>query len=203
MKTVGKFVWRAVILEITIWVTLYRWLMRRPVGAGADTHAFSYASAMTPMVLIFILINAIEIPALHLLIPWPSVQLAFLVLGIWSLLWMVGYLAILKTRPHLVGPMGMRIRYGHDVDFTIPWAAIAGLHGELKFPEGSRRLRLRESECGTVLDVVVANQTNICVKLREPMELELPKGLAIVSEVHFYVDDAGGLLARCHTTLVS
>ena len=56
--------------------------------AGAD--AFPYAGDVTPVLWAFIVVSAIEVPVVHLLVPWESLRLALDVAGVYGVLWMVG-----------------------------------------------------------------------------------------------------------------
>ena len=116
---------------------------------------------------------------------------------------MVGYLASLKVTPHLLGPSGLRLRYGSTVDVTIPWNAMAKIGIDRRFPSGSRRVRLSEPETGTgrVFELVISNQTNIHLALRQLLEIPLPKGPEFVSEVHFFADRPEHLLTRANAMM--
>jgi hypothetical protein len=56
--------------ERVVWRSLYRWISRRPVAA--DGEPYPYACALTPVLWAFIGVAAIEVPAVHLLLPWAS-----------------------------------------------------------------------------------------------------------------------------------
>jgi hypothetical protein len=55
--------------ELGLWRSLFRWVLRRPV-AGRGEHAFGYAGLLTPVFVAFIVVSAIEIPIVHLILPW-------------------------------------------------------------------------------------------------------------------------------------
>jgi hypothetical protein len=111
---------RAIAYELRMWADLVRWVLRRPVCARDET-PFAYARATTPIVGGFIAASAIEIPALHFLVPWERVRFVVDLLGVYGLLWRVGLLAGLRMRPHVMAPDGLRVRGTGGLDVTIPW----------------------------------------------------------------------------------
>src|SRR5262245_13932528 len=115
----------AVQFEQAMWRSLYRWVFRRRRKLEPDGTAFGYTGTTMPVLLAFIGVSAIEIPILHWLLPWRTVQIISLVIGGYGLLWMLGLLASLRVHPHVVGSEGLRIRSGALLDMTIPWEYIA------------------------------------------------------------------------------
>ncbi|WP_018348695.1 hypothetical protein [Longispora albida] len=184
---------RAIRFELLMWRSLYRWwIVRRPYGTEHGGEPFSYATALTPIMWAFIGVSAAEIPAVHLLLPWQGVRVAMLIIGVYGLTWMIGLLASLKTHPHIVDGEGMRLRYGGSVDITIPWTAVEKIGTRMRSVEKSRSVQLD----GERLDLVISSQTNVDVTLREPVEVRLPKGPAVITELRFYADDNSALVAR-------
>ena len=62
---------RAALYEAGIWRSLYQWLTQRHRSTDRDALLFGYASQITPILLAFIALAALEIPTLALLLPWP------------------------------------------------------------------------------------------------------------------------------------
>ncbi len=186
---------RVVAYELGMWRSLFRWVRRRPVAPGVE--AFSYAGAVTPVMWAFIGVSAVEIPAVHLLLPWESVRRLLLAVGIYGLLWMIGMLAGLRVHPHAVDDEGLRVRYGATVDLRIPWSQIAAVRRRLRSHEGVRAVRVSGSGADRLLDVVIANQTNVEVVLVRPLPLLAARGdVEPVGAVRLYADDPGRLVAR-------
>jgi hypothetical protein len=115
------------------------------------------------------------------LIPWPAVKLALLIVGVWGVLWMVGYLAGMRVFRHLIDADGMRIRQGAHVDLRVPWATVADVRAQ----RGSFKAHGLAVEHG-VAHVPVLNQTRVSVVLARPID-----GFG---EVRFYVDDPRGFV---------
>ncbi|HZM78381.1 MAG TPA: hypothetical protein VFC19_21865 [Candidatus Limnocylindrales bacterium] len=178
--------------EFNLWRAMYLWARGRLRGQAPGDEPIGYADATAPIMWALIVLNAIEIPALHIMIPWATVRFIVDLLGVYSLAWMVGILAIMKVHPHLATPAGLRVRYGASVDFTVPWEAIARVGSRIRSHQGMQTVRFEDS----TLAVGVGSQTNIDIVLREPMALPVPKtGGQPVAELRVYADDPKALIA--------
>jgi hypothetical protein len=178
--------------EFNLWRAMYLWARRRVRGLQEGDVPIGYAGAIAPIMWALIVLNAIEIPALHIMIPWATVRLIVDLLGVYSLIWMVGLLAVMKVHPHLATPAGLRVRYGASVDFTIPWEAIARIGTRIRSHQGTRTVRFEDA----ILAVGVGSQTNVDIILREPLVLPVPRtGGEPVAELRLYADDPKALIA--------
>ena len=199
-STVRALASRALRFEAGIWLSLYRWITRRPrVQPGAA--GFGYSNAVEPMIWVFIVVSAIEVVVVHLLLPWPVVRAIALLLGIWGLSWMLGMLASVKVNVHELGPDGIRARYGSNVDVFVPWSAVSAVRRHRQDLPSSRTVQLTDSSDGTVLSIGVSSQTNIRFVLREPVTVKLPKGARNIVELRCYADDAQQLVAQAQSLL--
>jgi hypothetical protein len=194
---------RAVRYELRIWRSLAVWLLRRPtVPPGA--RGYRYASAITPLMIVFIVVSAIELPILHLLLPWETVRLIADVLSVWAVLWMVGLLAALRVHPHIVTDDGIRVRYGFSVDVMVPWAAIASVRSRGRMYATSWTVQCEQTPARLVASVAVAKQTTVDLVLREPTVLNLARtGGEPVVELRLYADDAAALVREIRERVVS
>ena len=137
MTTVLSLVRRAVAFEVNLYRSLFRWVTRRPdVPPGAAV--FPYVGAIATLLWAFVIVSAIELVAVHLLLPWETIRLVADLLGLWGLVWMLGLTANLNVHPHLVDGPGVHIRYGHSTDIVVPLDAIAGVAGKLRSPASRR-----------------------------------------------------------------
>lgn len=178
--------------EFNLWRGMYLWARKRVRDQMPGDEPIGYAGATAPIMWALIILNAIEIPALHIMIPWETVRFVVDVLGVYSLIWMVGILAVLKVHPHLARSTGLRVRYGASVDFTVPWEAIAGVRSRIRSHQGFQTVRFEDS----TLAVGVGSQTNVDIVLREPMVLPVPRsGGEPVAELRIYADDPKALIA--------
>jgi len=193
---------RALFYEVGIWRSLYRWIFRRPPTREPDAEAFGYASLMTPILVAFIAVSALEIPVVDFFLPWEAVRRPFLALGAWGLIWMIGLLASLRVHPHLVAASGLRVRYGFNVDIMLPWVAIAEIRAQRRSLPSGRTVQLERTGPAATLHIAISSATNVEVVLREPTTVRLPKGVSeTITALHFYTDDPRALVARAREHL--
>jgi hypothetical protein len=199
--TVLSLLRRAIAYELGMWRSLFRWILRRPLAPHPGAAVFGYAGMVTPIFVAFIALSAVELPILHLILPWETVRLVADALGFYGLFWMIGLLASLRVHPHVVGDRGLRIRYGTSVDVTIPWDAIAEIRHRYRSPQG-RTVRRERTDTGLILHVAIAHQTSVDVVFRQPTPIPLPRGAGEpVTELRFYADDPNALVARAREHL--
>ena len=193
---------RVLVYELGIWRSLYFWLFRRPTTHDVDPQAFGYASLLTPILLAFIAVSAIEIPVVHFLLPWEGVRRAFLGLGVWGLVWMLGLLASLRIYPHLVSASGFRARYSFDVDVMIPWEAITEVRARRRSLRSSRKVQFERTETTSILNIAISSTTNVEFVLREPMTVRLPRGSETIAELHVYADEPLTLVEQARVRML-
>ena len=191
---IARLAWRA---EVGVWQSLYRWLFRRPrVPAGAS--GFAYHSPVMTILVIFIVLSAVEIPIVDLIVhPWPWVRIPLLALGIWGVTWMVGLMLGYLTRPHAVGPDGIRARLGTDLDVDLPWEAVASVERSRDVTE--KAPKIRDEAHGRTLAIRMANETNILVTLEHPVPTEVSGRPAELDAVRLWVDDPDGFMSAVRT----
>ncbi|MEV0458027.1 hypothetical protein [Catellatospora methionotrophica] len=188
--------------EVAMWRSLYRWTLRRPLVTEPGAVPFGHAKSTTPVIWVFIVLSAIEIPAVDLLLPWQSARLAFAFLGVYGLVWMVGLLAMVKTHPHVVAPTGLRLRQSATVLLPIPWENVVSVSTRNRSLPTGRAFQFEQTSDGTVLSVVVLSQTNVDVVLREPTVFDLPKGpTEPVTELRIWADEPKELVAKAREHL--
>ncbi|MFD3746087.1 hypothetical protein [Nocardia sp. NPDC058633] len=200
MRPITQLARRFVRLEIDIWVSLARALARRPdIAAGTPIR---YAGAVSAFFWAFLVVSAVEIPAVHLIIPWPPVQLVALILGVWGLLWMAGMLAAHHMYPHVLTDELLRIRSLRRVALDLPVADIRAVRTDLRAYDGAKSLQLT-GPGETTLAVIVGSSTNIRVDLTEPRTFHTPHGDFTVGTVAFWADDPRAALASIRTAMVT
>jgi hypothetical protein len=188
---------RLVVLEIGIWRSLALWTLRRVPGRTPGARTFTYAKEVTPVLLAFVFVSALELPVVHLLIPWETVRLALLVLGVWGLLWMAGYLAALRVHQHVLDDRGLRIRSGTRLDLPIAWEQVA----DVRVVRGRTPSDHTVVVEGTRADVPMLKQVRVAVRLTGPTPVALPAGEHVLEEVRFYADDPKALVAAAREHL--
>ncbi|RZI84566.1 MAG: MarR family transcriptional regulator [Microbacterium sp.] len=172
---------------------------RRPaIAPGAE--GFRSDEPVRMILFVFIGLSAVEIPIIDLIVhPWPAVRIPLLVLGIWGLTWMIGLLCAYRMRPHTVGPTGLRVREGLEIDIPLSWDDIASIAPRRRVDE-PKSPRISESDGLVSLSLRMQDTTNVEVVLERPTALTLPGlhprgGRHEVSVVRFWVDDLEAYLA--------
>ncbi|GIM89106.1 hypothetical protein [Paractinoplanes toevensis] len=190
-----KFVIR---YEIRLWIALFRWVLRRPPRLPAGTARFHYSGAVTMILAVLLFVSAIEIPILHLMLPWETVRVISVIIGCYGLFWMVGLLATMRVYPHLVGPDGLRIRNSITLDLPIAWPDVESIRVRPRsMPPGGQT----QVEDG-VLSLGMASGTTVDLVLARPLVVPVKKTRGEpVTQIRFHADDADGLVAAARAVL--
>lgn len=197
------FARRALRLEVSIYVCLVRWVLRRPaVGPGQEP--IGYARAVTPVLCLWIFASAAEIPLAHVLLPWHTARIVLLLLGAWGLVWMLGLLAGYRVRPHLLGSDELRLRNGPVTDVPVALSDVARVrHERMDLESSVRSLQVRESDGTTELQIGVSGQVNVVLDLHAPVVVRTPTGPLEVGAVRFFVDEPREVVTRLRESLAA
>lgn len=193
-RGLGPVLRRAASREAAAWLAIYRFVFRRPrVPAGAL--AFGYDKATRGMFAPFILLCIIEVPIVDLIVhPWPLIRIPLLAVGIWGAVFMIGMLCGYVTRPHSVGPEGIRVRNGGEADIALPWDLIASVARRRRSVQSPKAFTLEGEGDDQILNSVAQDHTHIDIELEQPAYLRLPAGEVRVREVRIAVDDPQAFL---------
>ena len=185
---------RAWWFEIHGYQSIYRFVFRRPpVPPGAA--GFSYHGPVLLLLWVFIVVSAIELVVLDLVVRrWEPVRLPLFVLGLWGLVWMVGLLLGMLTRPHAVGPDGLRVRSGAEVDIPLSWEDVASVARKSVTVQGKQPGVTVGDDGLATLHLRMQNETNLEVTFTRPLQLRLPHGTETVSRISLYADDPRAFL---------
>ena len=191
----GRLVWRA---EVAVWVSLYRFVFARPrVPKGAT--GFHYHAPVLTILVVFIVLSAIEIPIIDLIVhPWPWIRIPLLIAGIWGVTWMLGLLLGFVTRPHAVGPEGIRARSGADVDIDLPWDAVMSVARSRDVTDKAPKVR-DEDPHGRTLALRIQNETNVLITLERPVVAKLGSDRHEIDALRLWTDDIDGFMAAVRT----
>ena len=191
---------RATQMEAAGWVSLARLAFCRPrVPPGAV--AVSYHRPVTGILTIFIVLSALEVPIIDLIVhPWPFVRIPLLILGIWGVVFMLGMLAGYLTRPHAVGPEGVRIRQSTDLEIALTWDDVLSVARRKEVRHKGPKFTPGRSDDAWVLHLPMQDETNLAVELERPIEVAMPRGAVRIDEIRFWADDPNRFLdaARPH-----
>lgn len=193
-RTVGHLAKRATLAEIGGYRSIGRFVLRRPrVPAGAA--GFGYHQPVFAILVVLIVVSAVELVAVDLIVRrWPSVRIALLVLSVWGLVWMVGLLFGMLTRPHAVGPDGLRLRYGSEIDVAVRWDDVAVVSRRKRSRQGKEPQVVVDEHGDATLHLRVGDETNVEIRLEHPLEVRLPQGRRTVGRITLHVDDPRGFM---------
>ncbi len=88
---------------------------------------------------------------------------------------MLGMLFGMLTRPHAVGPDGIRVRNGPEVDIALPWADIESVVARKHVVQEKQPKVIVDDNGHATLHLRMQNETNIEVKLARPVTVRLPR----------------------------
>ncbi len=193
---IGYLARRAWDMEIHGYQSVFRFLFRRP-RVPAAAAAFSYHQLVLPILIAFTAVSMVELVVVDVIVRrWPTVRIPLVVLGIWGVTFMLGMLFGMLVRPHAVGPDGIRVRSGAEVDIPLSWDDI--------YSVTLRKCTIQEKEPKVTVDeqgeatlhLRMMNETNLEIRLEKPTPLRLPHGTETVSRLAIYADDPKGFLAE-------
>ena len=192
-RRIAGFLKRALVMELTIYACIARFVGRRPsIPRGAA--GFSFHKPVLTILIIFIVLSAVEVPIIDLIVhPWPAVRIPFLVLGIWGLTWMFGLLCSYLIRPHTVGPDGIQVRGGLEIDIAFGWDDIASVAHNVRVDE-PKSPKIVEADGSCTLMLRIINDTNLEIELEQPTVVRLPGhgaagGEQSITAIRIWADD--------------
>lgn len=173
-------------------VLMLRGLISRRPRPAPGRELFGYHGPLTPVVVMVLVLSIIEITVVHLALPPGVVRVVILVLSIYAVVVLLGFLRSMQVHPHEVAGRVLTIRGGALTRARIPLAGVTGIR------------RCRPGSGGGVdigsgcARIPVLGQVNVRVELAEPAELHHgPTGVHRVDAVEFHVDDPDRLIAAC------
>ncbi|HEU0100978.1 MAG TPA: hypothetical protein VFR07_01500 [Mycobacteriales bacterium] len=185
---------RAWWMEICGYQAIYRYVFRRPrVPPGAT--GFTYHQPVLALLLAFIGVSAVEMVVVDLLVRrWESVRIGLLALSIWGLVWMVGLLFGMLTRPHAVGPQGIRVRSGSEIDIPLDWDAVSAVTRVRRAAQDKQPTVTVDDNGTRTLHLRMQNEANLEIELTRTVAARLPSGTETVARVELYADQPQAFL---------
>ena len=187
--------WLALVTEWRMYCGAVRLLTRRPhVPDGAGTVAYSGLVALAMWA--FTAVSAVELVALHLIIPGEGLRLAADVLGIWGVLWCLGMTGCHYVYPHLVTDAGLVVRNAERrAAVVVPWDLVVGVGVRERSHESGRRVQLGDDPQRAELLVPVGKITSLHLDLRAPLEVAVRGRRHAVTRVVLAADEPRVLAA--------
>lgn len=158
--------------ELALFASLGRWIARRPqVPEGARGIGYSKGAMVVPGA--FAVAGTVEMVVVHLLVPWQEVRIVLALLGLYGVLFVLGWMGSLVAHPHLVYPDRLVLRHGTSVVGTVDIADIdeARTVRHLATPRDYINV---EDDGASVLTLAGPDGTNVRLELRRRSEVTPP-----------------------------
>ncbi|MFF5333643.1 hypothetical protein [Streptomyces sp. NPDC013181] len=176
---------KAVGMEFGLFRALWRWVRRRP-DVPEGRVPLAYGAEIRPLMWALVFLAPLEIAAVEFLLPWRVARIVLLVLSLYGTLWLIGFLAALSVRPHMVGDGELVLRFAHFVRVAVPLDRVESVRRS----HHSGYRRAVQIDDG-VLAMPLGDTTNLSVILREPHPIAPKPGKPPqeVHEIRFTADD--------------
>jgi len=193
--------------ETRQYAALLDWVRRRQ-DVPADAVALSYAAIAAPMLWLFVFGSVVELVVLHVLLePLPVVRWVVFALSAWGLVFMLGFLAAYRTRPHVLTASSLRVRAGAALDIEVPLDRVVRAETrERDLTSSVRLVSVVDDDPGRWCGVGVSGRTNLQLHLTPPVRLPDPRlghvGDVEIDVLGLWVDDpraVRGALDRART----
>ncbi|MGW8763990.1 hypothetical protein ACWGN5_15955 [Streptomyces sp. NPDC055815] len=173
--------------ELRLMESLVRWIGRRAHGVAGADGVFPHARDQAALMYGFAFVCVVETVGMSfLLADWPFVHAVFLVLDVYTVLFVLGLHAASATRPHTLADGVLRVRRAAHVDVRVPVDRIAAVRRESLFSH--------EKKDGE-LNLAVGSRTSVTIELTEPVDaprlLGAPRPVRLV---RLHADDPQALV---------
>ncbi|MCW3468731.1 hypothetical protein OMK68_03520 [Rhodococcus pyridinivorans] len=188
-ELVGRVPGALIRAELRSYRALWFLIRGRRVGAGPEVTTIGYTRGTMSVPIAWLVASVIEIAVVHILVPWEWLRWTLLIVSVYSLLPLAGWLADRVVNPHLLTRDGLVLRSGHQV--------VARIDAD-NLQRCIPRHRFQPAETGVdgeVLFLPGPDGTNLDLVLAEPVEALLPgffehrRRPALVSRFAIHVDD--------------
>ena len=172
-------------LDLTVWRSLFAWVTKRSmVEPGAIE--LPYIRAIRTILWVFVGLSAIEVPIMDLILrPWPWIRYPFLALGIWGVVYMIGFVAAYEKLPHTLTSDALTLRAGPLAEYSIPRHLISAIKLDQQSYESNKSRQI----LGNRFALLMAGSTNVTVELSSSISIEHRHEVRQVDSISFYLDD--------------
>ncbi|GAA3018704.1 hypothetical protein GCM10017559_48460 [Streptosporangium longisporum] len=186
---------RIVGFELKGAVSLVLWAARRRDGVPPGAVAVPYSGGQSWTLLLLVFAMAVETAVVDLVLLSTGVptapRLAVLVIDLSGIVYALAFAAACVTRPHVVTPAELRLRYGAYLDLRVPRVLISSVRVSPCYNE-SGMVTVQDGRLG----LAVGSQTNVVVELSEPVTVVRPLGgLAEATVIRLFTDTPGVLVS--------
>ncbi|MFD4182787.1 hypothetical protein [Rhodococcus sp. NPDC058514] len=187
--------WPLVRAEIRAYRSLWLWTRGRYLGIEPGALVFTASRGTLVVPAAFAIATVIEIGVLHLLLPWWWLRIVVAGLSVWSLVALLGYLAVHRVHPHYLTERQFVVRQSGAVVAIVDRADIVSVALCRRYAETAPtvidgRLYLPNAD-GTTVDIVLASP----VTAQLPALLASRRKVHVVDRISVYVDEPTQLVS--------
>jgi hypothetical protein len=165
------------------------WAVRGRRAVSSGEVPLSYSDRFTVMLWAVCGLGVLELGVVHLLTArWPAVRWTLFALGVYALLWVVGFGLSLRQHPHLLRDGELVLRFGHFRSMHVPLERVAAVRREVA--SGHKRNVVLEED-GLVLGVM--GDTNVDLRFDPAVEVDVAGRRQALTRISFYADDPRGV----------
>jgi hypothetical protein len=183
-----RAVWPPVVValaeaEIGLWQSLW-WGVRRRQDARPGEVAVSYSNRFTVMLWAISGLGALELVVVHVLTArWPVVRWCLFALGVYALLWVVGFVLSLRQRPHLLRADELVLRFGYLRSVRLPLQQLVSV------TTGAVAGHRRNLELdGDAMAMSVMGDTNVELRFSPPVVVDVGGRHRELARIRCYAD---------------
>ena len=154
--------------EVSTFGNLWRWIRGKRVGAGDGAVLFPYTKGLFTVPLFFTVLALVELFVVHLIVPWEWLRITLLLLTIYSLMLLLGFVGARVVHPHVVTDDTIILKLG---DHEIAKISRANVRSALvKKTFSSVTPEIKEN----TLALASSEGTNVELTLQQPIAASLP-----------------------------
>ncbi|AZI56885.1 hypothetical protein EH165_00570 [Nakamurella antarctica] len=129
-------------------------------------------------------LTVLEIAVVEIIVPWTALRMILLVLGVYGLLIMAGFVAANRTRPHILTSDSLLLRCGLLADVAVPINQVTSVS------VGLRRAGYGPIIVGDTLTLGVAGSVHVALNLSAPFPIRAGKVVGEVRTILFAADES-------------
>ncbi len=165
------------------------WAVRGRRAVAPGEVPLSYSDRFTVMLWAICCLGVLELGVVHVLTArWPAIRWTLFALGVYALLWVIGFGLSLRQHPHLLRNGELVLRFGHFRSTRLPLAGLVAVrHGAVSGHE--RNLVLGDD--GLVMAVM--GDTSVDLRFDPAVQVQVAGRVRPLSRISFYTDDPRGV----------
>ena len=173
----------AVLHEARLVHSLLLWVGGRQHGVPPGAVAIPYGRDGRAVGIALLVVGFVELVVVELVIPWPTVRLVLLLLGVYGALIVLGFIAGPIVRPHVLTEDSLRLRASTWADVTLPLDMIIRTSQRRGGADGTFAFT------GATLVLAVDNQTQLHLELDGSRTFRQGRQSGSADSVRFSADD--------------